>query len=380
MSANVIDELRAGFDEPFWALGRDASRDRSTIVLSWPSVPVELVRAAGFVPVFARGGSAPTPAADRVLEPDLFPNRLRQLVEAALTGRLAETAAIVLPRSSDPDYKCFLYLRELVRRGSATAVPRVLLFDLLHADDAEARSYNTNRVRALSAELASLAARQNARDDLPDAIARANRARAAARRLDALRVGTPRIAGSDALPLLGAFWQIEPERYASLANAASDLLASQAPLAGPRVLAAGAPVDGTVLHAAIEAAGAVVVAELSPFGGCGIAADVEPADDPFAALAKHYGRESLDARLPVKTLMRRLEQLLADADAVVISLPPDDASYGWDYPRVRELLARHAIPHTVLAGDPAFDATTADRERIRQLLGTARAPREARCG
>ena len=116
MSASAIDELRAAFEDPFWELGRDAARDRATVVMSWPSVPVEIVRAAGLWPVFARGHSTPTPAADRVLEPELFPNRLRQLVEAALTERLADVAAIVLPRSSDPDYKCFLYLRELARR------------------------------------------------------------------------------------------------------------------------------------------------------------------------------------------------------------------------------------------------------------------------
>jgi hypothetical protein len=380
MSASVIDELCAGFDEPFWALGRDAARDRETIVVSWPSVPVELVRAAGFMPVFARGCHLPTPAADRVLEPALFPNRLHQLVDAALTGRLRDVAAVVLPRSSDPDYKCFLYLRELVRRGVSPASPPVLLFDVLHSDDAAARAYNADRARALFAQLASLAHRHREPEDLPRAIASVNRARAAARRLNALRVGTPRIAGADALPSLGAFWQIEPERYASLANAAADSVTGRAALEGPRVLAAGAPVDGTTLHAAIEAEGAVVVAELSPFGSGGTGADVETADDPFAALAVHCACQSIDARMPVKTLMRRLDGLLAGVDAVVISLPPDDASFGWDYPRARELLARRSIPHAVLAADPACGATAADRERIRSLLGAARSLREARCG
>ena len=62
------------------------------------------------------------------------------------------------------------------------------------------------------------------RDDLRREIANANRARAAARRLNALRIDAPRIAGVDALPLLGAFWQLEPERYAALAEAAADSL------------------------------------------------------------------------------------------------------------------------------------------------------------
>jgi benzoyl-CoA reductase/2-hydroxyglutaryl-CoA dehydratase subunit BcrC/BadD/HgdB len=380
MNAGPIEQLRAAFEEPFWALGRDATRDGGAVVVSWPSVPVEVVRAAGFAPVVARGRSAPTPAADRVLEAELFPNRLRQLVEAALTGRLQNVAAVVLPRSSDPDYKCFLYLRELARRGIAPVLPPVLLFDLLHSADRDAQEYNADRARALSARLAALAGRQDSASDLHDAIASANRARAAARRLDALRTDAPRVAGSDALPLLGAYWQLEPERYALLARAAAEAFAERAPLEKPRVLCAGAPVDTPALHAAIETEGAVVVAELSPFGGCGTKTDVDLSIDPIAAVANHYARDSIDARLPVDALMRKLDDVLGAVAAVVISLPPDDASFGWDYPRVRERLARHAIPHAVLTGDPVCGAAGADRERVRALLGDARARWDARCG
>ena len=95
MSSSAVAELSAGFEVPFAALGHDAEQDRSAVVISWPSVPVEIVRATGFRPVVARGIAAPTPAADAVLEEDLFPSRIRQLVEAALTGRLAHVAAIV---------------------------------------------------------------------------------------------------------------------------------------------------------------------------------------------------------------------------------------------------------------------------------------------
>ena len=380
MSANAVAELRAAFEDPFSALGRTASRDRETVLLSWPSVPVELVHSAGFVPVFARGRNTPTPAADRVLEPDLFPNRLRQLVEAALTERLADVAAVVLPRSSDPDYKCFLYLRELARRGIAAALPPILLFDLLHSRDPSAGAYNADRARDLSTRLASLAGRRHRTDDLRGAIVSANRARAAARRLQALRTAPPRIAGADALPLLGAFWQLAPERYASLANAAADSLASQVPLEGRRVLVAGVPVDAPALHAAVETEGAVVVAELSPFGGSGTSADVGLAEDPIAALADHYAHESIDARLPVDTLMRKLDDALGTVAAVVISLPSDDASFGWDYPRIRERLARRSIPHAVLTGDPSVGAGADDRERIRSLLDKVGGRRETSCG
>jgi hypothetical protein len=137
------------------------------------------------------------------------------------------------------------------------------------------------------------------------------------------------------------------------------------------VLVAGAPVDGATLHAAIEAAGGVVVAELSPFGGCGTSADVEIDADPIASLAEHYRRESIDARLPVEALLHKLDERLDGVAAVVLSLPADDASFGWDYPRVRERLDARQLPHAVLAGDPAHGATAADRERLRALLGRA---------
>jgi benzoyl-CoA reductase/2-hydroxyglutaryl-CoA dehydratase subunit BcrC/BadD/HgdB len=190
-------------------------------VISWPSVPVEVVRAAGFSPVVARGSATPTPAADEILEPDLFPSRLRQLIEAALTGRLTDVAAIVLPRSSDPDYKCFLYLRELVRRGVVATLPPVLLFDLLHSAGLDVQAYNSERARALLARLASFGGGQPQVEDLRREIASANRARSAARRLVALRRDPSRRAGVDAVQVLGACWQLRPERYATLAEAAA---------------------------------------------------------------------------------------------------------------------------------------------------------------
>jgi benzoyl-CoA reductase/2-hydroxyglutaryl-CoA dehydratase subunit BcrC/BadD/HgdB len=380
MTASAVEELHAAFDEPFRTLGTHAARDRDAVVISWPTLPIELVHAAGFSPIIARGDDAPTPAADRVLEPDLFPNRLRQLVEAALTGRLNDVAAVIVPRSSDPDYKCFLYLRELVRRGAATALPPILLFDLLHSPGADATTYNVDRTRALAAQLAHRAGRAIEPHDLRRTIESCNRARAAARRLDAERTGTPRIAGSDGFASLGAFWQLPPERYAVLANAAADSAARRAPQQGPRTLLAGVPVDGTALHEAVEAEGGVVVAEVSPFGSSGTACDVESSEDPFASLAEHCRRESLDARLPLTALLRKLGELLDGVEAVVVSLPTYDASFGWDYPRIRELLAARSIPHLVLDGDPNCSPTPAERTRLRTLLGDASSRREASYG
>ena len=171
------------------------------VVASWPSVPVEIVRAAGFRAVMARGASDPTPAADAHLEPGIFPNRLRHLVEDALTGRLSHAARIVIPRTSDADYKCFLYLREFVRRGVATALAPIVLFDLLQSRGADVRNHDVARTRALLDELASGSGRMPSADDLRREITRANAARAAARRLVGLRRTVPRVDGNRRLPI-----------------------------------------------------------------------------------------------------------------------------------------------------------------------------------
>ena len=130
-----------------------------------------------------RGASGPTPAADEHLEPGIFRSRLRGSSRTRSTGRLAHAARIVIPRTSDADYKCFLYLREFVRRGVTTALAPVVLFDLLQSRGADVPAYDAARMRALLDELSSASGRTPSADDLREEIARANAARAAARRL-----------------------------------------------------------------------------------------------------------------------------------------------------------------------------------------------------
>ena len=351
-----------------------------SVVASWPSVPLEILRATGFRPVIARGAAAPTPAADAHLEPRIFPNRLRQLVEQALTGRLSNAARIIIPRTSDADYKGFLYLREFVRRGMAAAVPPIALFDLLQSGGADVRTYDVMRTRALVDELASASGRMPSADDLRREIARANAARAAAARLVALRRGVPRVAGTEVFPLLAAFWEMEPERYVEMAREAANAIAARPPLAGPRVLLTGAPVDGPTLHEAIEWHGAIVVAEVGPWGSGAAGDDVRVDDDPAAALADKYRADSTGARTPADSLRRWTERMLDDVDAVVVSLPPDDAVFGWDYPWLRDRLQSRGVPHACLHGDPYEPPTAADHAALDAMVSAASQRQEARRG
>jgi hypothetical protein len=379
VSTTAITALRTAFEETFPRVGHDPDADGAVVLTSWPSVPPELVRAAGLRPVVARGSTGATLSADRHLEADIFPSRIRHLVEAALTGRLSRVSRIVIPRTSDPDYKCFLYLREFERRGVVRDLAPTLLFDLLQSAGPAVRAYDVSRTRALFHALTAASGRRPSDEDLQLEIARSNAARAAARQIVALRHGLPRVTGTEVLPLLGAFWQMEPERYASLAGRVASEIARRPPLDGPRVLLAGAPVDGAGLHAAIERHGAVVVAEAGPWGSGAAGDDVNGDGEPIAALADKYRTGSVGPRTRGEA-HRWMGRPLDGIDAVVVSLPPDDAVFGWDYPAVRVRLEAQHVPHVVLRGDPYAPLTTAEHARLDALVGAAAPLRQARHG
>jgi benzoyl-CoA reductase/2-hydroxyglutaryl-CoA dehydratase subunit BcrC/BadD/HgdB len=377
--SDAISVLTGAFTDASARPAAADGNDRESAVISWPAVPIELVRAAGLTPVVVRGGAAPTPAADAHLESGAFPNRLRQMVEAVLTGRSSPEACLLLPRTSSSDYHCFLYLRELVRRGLAPHTGPILLFDLLQSTTAEVAAHNADRARALFAVLGAVGGTASI-DRLREQIAHANAARAALRRLAALRGRSPRIAGGEVLPLIGAFWQLAPDVYAPLARAAADDIAGRRPLEGPRVVLLGAPIDGPTLHCAIEAHGAVVVSETGPWGAEGAGEDVASGGDPFMAIAEKYRSDASGPRTSGSDLRRRTINALRDVDAVVVSLPPDDAVFGWDYPWLREQLEAQRLPHVLLTGDPCLPLRDAEHDRLAALVRAAAPRLEARRG
>lgn len=367
----AIDALTAAFENRFTEICAPQAGARDAVVTSWPSVPIEVIRAAGFQPVVARRAAAPTPLADTQIEPGIFPSRIRHLLEAALSGSLSNVARIVIPRTSDPDYKCFLYLREFVRiEVTRHALPTTTLFDLLQSETKDAREYDQARTQALLDELGTTSGRPATSGDLRNEIVRTNTARAAARRLLALR-HEGRVSGAMALPLLGAFWQMTPDRYATLATEAAESLAAQPRLLGPRLLLAGAPVDSAQIHAAIESHGAIVVAEFSPWGSGVAGDDVRVDAHPVAAIADKYRTDALTARSPADVVRRWIHRMLPDVDGVVVSLPPDDTTFGWDYPALRDMLGSLAIPHTCLFGDQEAALTPAEHDRIDALVAAA---------
>ncbi len=224
----------------------------------------------------------------------------------------------------------------------------ILLFDLLQSRRRRTcRAYDAARTRALLDELASaIGPAAVATTICAEEIARAN---ARARGGQTTGGASPRRAARRGSGSLAVARRILAARAGALRGARGEAAATRSPtrppLAGPRVLLAGAPVDGPALHAAIESHGAVVVAKSAR----GEAAQPETTcacdDDPFAALADKY-RARCDRCAHAGRRAARAGSSACSTTSTPSSCRcrPDDAVFGWDYPALRDLLAgaRHS--------------------------------------
>ncbi len=235
------------------ALQSAAPPDLPAVLLTWPSVPVEVVRAARLRPVFARGSPAPTPAADATVEPDVFASRLRQLFEAALTGALAGLCGHRAAAHFRSGLQGLPVPEGIAATAAGCGYRRCCCSTCCNRRARKSQTYNTARVRELLATLAQLTGSHFDTGELHAQIAGAN---AGARRgpAPACAAHGPaacqrRRSPADARRVSGS---PPTDGYVPLVERTVATLATRAPRTLPRLLLAGAPVDSTTLHAAIE--------------------------------------------------------------------------------------------------------------------------------
>ncbi len=308
------------------------------------TVPWELLRAAGFQPVLLSPLRKHTPLADRYME-DVFSARMKAIFDFLISPDAALLSAVVIPRTSEQEHKLYLYLREVVRQGVERA-PQPILYNLLHARSPEAEAYGLERTR----ELERFIGRSIEPEALRAAITEGNAARHAIRALLQQREGTaPRLSGSEALALIGAWYFMDRTEYARLARQALDQIQTHAPLQGPRLLIKGPPLDNPDFCSAVEAHGAIVVAEDDWWGSRAAGLDIDTARDPIRAIFEKYYFDAPSPRIfPSEIADDWFRQKASEVDGVIFYLPQEDDVIGWDYPRLRAFLDQRAIPHLML--------------------------------
>ena len=323
-------------------------RDRPLIGITSNTVPWELIRAAGFDPILLSPGPQYKPSAEVYLE-TVFSQRIKSIFHFLISNDSALLRAVVIPRTSEQEHKLYLYLREVVRQGVEQA-PQPILYNLLHARSPEAQAYGLERTRALQFTLEQLAGHAIEPDAFSAAIAEGNAARCAMRALLQQREGpAPKLNGSEALALIGARYFMDGAEYALHAQQALQEILARPPLPGPRILIKGPPIDTPGFCAAVEAQGAIVVAEDDWWGSRAAGRDIDAGMEPIQAIFEKYYFDAPSPRVfPAVVADAWFQRNVSEVDGVIFHLPQEDDIIGWDYPRLRAFLDDRAIPHVML--------------------------------
>jgi benzoyl-CoA reductase/2-hydroxyglutaryl-CoA dehydratase subunit BcrC/BadD/HgdB len=341
------------------------------------TVPWELIRAAGCFPVLvapdltASGQRAPL--AEKLMEP-VFDPSIRRIFDEVLSGAWNFLKLLITPRTSEPEYKLYLYLREVERQKLAAEIPPLWLYDLLHTRSSVSREYGLDRTKSLMRRLNQI--HPIRLKSVSKAVAESNRGRAALMRLNALRSGAaPRISGTDALTITGAFYFMDRTKFTTWAETACREARSAKPLRGPRLLIQGAPLPHRKLHQTLESHGAVVTAEDDWWGAR--AADRKiPAPRTLAAATRAiFENYYLHAPSPRVSPAAAADlwfqkRVRGGIDGVVFYLPPDDDTYGWDYPRQRDFLRVHRIPSLLVREDASCGLSSQAEETTRMFVAS----------
>jgi len=362
---DAVARLSAAYGTPTEAALAAHRRGVPVVGITSCTVPRELIEAAGAFPLVLRRHGAPTPHADSIMERGVFSPRVKGICEGLLAGEWPFLATVIVPRTSEPEYKLFLYLRELARERWSPTLPPVLLFDLLQTPSAEARAYVAGRLGQLRADLAQLVGKSVDDFAIAQAVADTNRAADAVQALTALRAAPTRLTGCEAVVLVGASQFMTARAFAADAEGALATLSSREALAGLHVAIAGAPLDGPRLHEVIERCGAIVTWEEDLAGVMQPRDRIPTGGDPLDALASHYHSRVPSARsFPPTSGDRAFGDMLGrGVRGVVFHLPPDDSTAGWDYPRRRAALDALGISHVILRAD-GLDLCGDDERRL----------------
>ena len=255
-------------------------------------VPEEVLVAAGVDIVRISGApGAPTDVADRYLEP-MVGERARSQLQRVLDGTYRAVELLVCSREEDAPLRLFYALREIRRLEPERRLPRLHLVDLQHLGTEATRRWNVRCVRELCAVLGV--------DDaaLADGVRACNRRR-------------------------------------SIPNGADG--------GGRRVYLTGSEHAETELAAAVEAAGARVVA------GRPVLAD--EALPPVEAVARRYEHPML-ARARGSSAARAAapaeDAATVGADVVLAFYLEGDDGLRWEYPELRDACNGRGIPVVLL--------------------------------
>ena len=344
-------------DDTQRAAARQARADGVPVVgLVGTVTPVELVLAARVFPLALSARAADWARHTDDMEDGHEPE-VRSLFMQGLEGEFELCDLVVIPSASDGHRFLFQYLREMQRQGRADRLPPLHHLDLLFGPSPPVRRHSLRALHGLVDRLSMLTGHRPGDAELCDAIARCN----ALRRLLALlneRRAAGQVIGVDAHRATRTCgFAPTPVQVDALAAWVAALGKAEVDGTRPRLLLVSAvPLYHEALHAACEAAGALVTAEDDEWGARRGAPPLAAGASPLEAMFDHLVRHAVSPRMLRAGREAWVTAQLASGayDGVVFYVPPSDQYFGWRYPALKAQ-AEQAGLATLLVRDDALD-------------------------
>lgn len=372
---SALSKIRAIYDAREQRVRGDCGR--GIIGYISKNVPIELILAAGLLPIQLTGSPDESTLVGDVYMDDVFDGDVRSLFNRILEGHFNFCDLIIIPRTSEGLLQLYYLLLEVQKWEPKRRFPDVYLFDLLQTPYWTTGRYVRGRVDALRQRLEGLSGKQIDDVCLGEAVTAVNRTRDLQRDINALRRETPsRLSGSDALRIFGASGFVSTAEYHELL---AEIIASPpAPLAdGVRVMIKGSSHDNTRFYELVERCGAIVVSDDHTSGERNFDGYVRAADDPTDAIAFYYQTQSYSPRSYPQSdqdarFLANVEA--AKVDAVIFFIEEHDDTFGWDYPDQKKALDRIGVSSLYLPLQSYREPDTAAQEAaVREFLQSVKA-------
>jgi bcr-type benzoyl-CoA reductase subunit C len=332
-------------------------------------VPVEMIRAAGFVPVRVRGNSAPLSYVDAHLQS--FTCALcRSTLDQALGGELSFLAGTVFAHTCD----AMQALADLWRMNSETSHFVDTVMQPVHLGTLAARPYLAAELTRFRERLAAFAGQPVGDQELRASIVLYDETKRLVQALQAVR---SRLGASQYFAVLDAV-QVMPREETNplLAELLDSLEASTPPhqAGGPRLLLTGAVLDEPRLADLIDEVGARVAGDDLCSSSRHFSGQVGTVDDPIHALAEYYlQRPPCPSKYhpdhdPGRYLLDQARQ--AEADGVLFVVEKFCEPHAFDYALVLPTLDRAGLPHLLLEMEqtPSLEALRTRLQAFVEML------------
>jgi|SRR5271157_95047 len=344
------------------------------------AVPLEIISAAGFVPVRIKGdpGKAVTKADSR-METLVCPF-LRSAFDLTLDGRYDYLDGIVIPHTCDSVSRTYDVWKHSV------PLPYYHFLNVPHLDDGPSMEFFIHILRTFIKSLERHTGKEISNESLKNAVEAYNENRRAMRAVyDLRKPDQPLISGVEMMKLLSAVKALPVDESTALARKVADEVKGRkisSPQKPVRVMLVGDQIDDTALIEIIENAGAQVVMDDLSVGSKLYFSDMEATRNPVDGIAKYYLEKvslptfyrdsggSYEENLELR--FGHLKKFVSEfsVDAVILLVYKNCDPYGFEVPATTSYVESLGTPVYYLEDEYSSSSLGRLKTRIEAFLET----------